>query len=101
MTYKISQSKKDEKRLQHSPYKIINRLDTVQGSLEVWQLPKSQYAIQYLDEEKSDKRWRVMEVYVTKDGQIRTRGDLPYKDYESYLEALNHIETNAKIENQY
>jgi hypothetical protein len=104
MAYKIKNKvefKKDEKRLQNSPYKLINREDSVEGSLEVWQLPKSQYAIQYLNNEKGDKRWRVMEVYISKDGEIRTRGDLPYKDYESYLEAFNHIETNARIENQY
>lgn len=82
------------------PFKIVNRSDTESSSLEVWQLPKSKYAIQYLDNEKGDKRWRVMEVYVTKEGEVRTRGDLPYKDYSSYLEALDHIEYNAKIEKE-
>jgi len=101
MTYKIKNKiEKDEKRLQKSPYRILTREDTEYGVLEVWQLPKSQYAIQYLKDEKGDKRWRVVEVYVTDTGQVRTRGVLPYKDYESYLDALDHIEYNAKIERE-
>lgn len=101
MAYKVKNKiEKDEKRLQQSVYRILNREDTEYGSMEVWQLPKSQYAIQYLKDEKGDARWRVMEVYVTDTGEIRTRGDLPYKDYKSYLDALDHIQYNAKIERE-
>lgn len=80
-----------------SPYKIVTQDSTESGHLEVWQLPHSQYAIQYLENEKGDNRWRVVEVYV-KDGEVRTRGDLPYKDYDSYEKALDHIEYDFKIE---
>lgn len=83
-----------------SPYRIIEQKSTESGEIEVWQLPQSQYAITYLKDEKGDNRWRVMEVYV-KDGQIRTRGDLPYKDYDSYEKALDHIESNYKVEKQW
>jgi hypothetical protein len=78
MAYKTSINKK---KIHTKPYRIINRLDSESGSIEVWQLPKSQYGIQY---NENSKKWRVMEVYVTDTGEIRTRGDLPYKDYESY-----------------
>ena len=96
MAYKIN-SKKKSRNL--SPYRIITRESTAEGHIEVWQLPHSQYAIQYLDKEKGDNRWRVI-VYV-KDGEIRTRGDLPYKDYDSYLKALNHIQKNYEVEKQF
>lgn len=91
---KIQEWKKAEK----SPYRIIQQESPESGHIEVWQLPSSQYAIQYLANEKGDNRWRVIEVYVNKEGEIRTRGDLPYKDYDSYSKALNHIQKNYEIE---
>ena len=42
-----------------------------------------------------------MEVYMNKEGEIRTRGDLPYKDYDSYSKALKHIQKNYEIEKNY
>lgn len=88
-----------EQKLYEKNNKRLYRLLTINGN-EVWQLPKSQYMIEYLPDEKGDNRWRVMEVYVTKDGEVRTRGDLPYIDHKSYTDALEHIEYNAKIDNQ-
>lgn len=100
MAYNVERAKEWKKASKSkSPYRIIERTDT-EGSTEVWQLPSSQYAIMYLANEKGDNRWRVIEVYVTKDGQIRTRGDLPYKDYDSYSKALNHIQYNYEVEKQ-
>lgn len=97
MTFNVKKAK-EWKKASKSPYRIIARESTESGSIEVWQLPKSKYSIQYLANEKGDNRWRVMEVYITDDGQIRTRGDLPYKDYDSYLKALNHIQKDYEIE---
>lgn len=88
------------KKLETKPYRIVQQESTASGSIEVWQLPKSQYAIQYLKDEKGDNRWRVIEVYISDGGEIRTRGDLPYKDYDSYTKALEHIEYNYKIEKE-
>jgi hypothetical protein len=98
MTYGIKKSR-ERKKASKSPYRIVFQENTVSRT-EVWQLPHSQYAIQYLNEEKGDNRWRVIEVYVNKDGEIRTRGDLPYKDYDSYSKALNHIQKNYEIEKE-
>ena len=98
MAFKINQSQKDKDRIKQ-PFRLITQESTESGMLEVWQLPKSKYAIQYLKDEKGDNRWRVIEVYI-KDGIVRTRGDLPYKDYDSYSKALDHIQYNAKIEQE-
>lgn len=97
MTYKIKTNKVKEKKVSKTPYRIITQ-ENSEGRTEVWQLPNSQYAIQYLNQEKGNDRWRVIEVYTTKDGEIRTRGDIPYKNYDSYLKALKHIQYNYEIE---
>lgn len=96
MAFNVKKAK-EWKKASKSPYRVIQQESTESGSIEVWQLPKSQYAIQYLANEKGDNRWRVVEVYI-KDGQIRTRGDLPYKDYDSYTKALDHVQQNYAIE---
>lgn len=98
MVFNVEKAK-EWKKASKSPYRVIAQESTESGSIEVWQLPHSQYAIQYLANEKGDNRWRVIEVYI-KDGVIRTRGDLPYKDYDSYLKALKHIQYNYEIEKE-
>lgn len=101
MIYKIKNKPlKERKTKEVYAFRILSRTDTQSGDVEVWELPKSKYAIIYDKNTKNDKRWRVMEVYI-KNGEIRTRGDLPFKDYDSYSKALSHIEYNAKIESKY
>jgi hypothetical protein len=100
MTFNVKMAK-ERKNVERPPYRIVQQESTESGSIEVWQLPQSQYAIQYLANEKGDNRWRVQEVYVNKEGQIRTRGDLPYKDYDSYIKALDHIQKNYEVEKQW
>lgn len=79
-----------------SPHRIY-----FNNNISVYQLPKSQYAIIEMNKDGFNRVYRVIECYLKEVNgliEVRTLGDLPFKDYDYMTDALKHIEYNFKIE---